>query len=70
MARCGDAHRTRLGRRAASVEARGRVAGGVAEQINRRQYREAEEALAPGTPFSQATSQVVLTLSSAKRLGF
>ncbi len=47
-----------------------RVAGGVAEQINRRQYREAEEALAPGTPFSQATSQVVLTLSSAKRLGF
>lgn len=29
MARCGDAHRTRLGRRAASVEARGRVAGGV-----------------------------------------
>ncbi len=46
------------------------VAGGVAEQINRRQYREAEDALAPGTPFAAATSAVVLTLSSAKRLGF
>ena len=46
------------------------VAGGVAEKINQRQYREAEEALAPGTPFSQATSEVVLALSSAKRLGF
>ena len=46
------------------------VAGGVAEKINQRQYREAEEALAPGTPFSQATSEVVLVLSSAKRLGF
>ena len=46
------------------------VAGGVAEKINQRQYREAEEALAPGTPFSAATSAVVLTLSSAKRLGF
>jgi methyl-accepting chemotaxis protein len=46
------------------------VAGGVAEKINHRQYREAEEALAPGTPFSAATSAVVLTLSSAKRLGF
>ena len=46
------------------------VAGGVAEKINLRQYREAEEALAPGTPFSAATSAVVLTLSSAKRLGF
>ncbi len=46
------------------------VAGGVAEKINHRQYREAEDALAPGTPFSQATSDVVLTLSTAKRLGF
>ena len=46
------------------------VAGGVAEQINQRRYREAEDALAPGTPFSAATSAVVLTLSSAKRLGF
>ena len=47
-----------------------RVAGGVAEKINRRQYREAEDDLAPGTPFAQATSDVVLTLSTAKRLGF
>jgi methyl-accepting chemotaxis protein len=46
------------------------VAGGVAEKINQRQYREAEAALAPGTPFSHATSEVVLTLSTAKRLGF
>ena len=46
------------------------VAGGVAEKINLRHYREAEDALAPGTPFSQATSEVVLALSSAKRLGF
>jgi len=46
------------------------VAGGVAEKINHRQYREAEDALAPGTAFSQATSDVVLTLSTAKRLGF
>jgi methyl-accepting chemotaxis protein len=46
------------------------IAGGVAEKINQRQYREAEDALAPGTPFSAATSEVVLVLSSAKRLGF
>jgi hypothetical protein len=66
----------RLGARAGFVELIERhkrfhrVAGGVAEMINHRQYRQAEEALAPGTPFSQATSEVVLTLSSAKRLGF
>ncbi|MBT9550987.1 MAG: CZB domain-containing protein [Hydrogenophaga sp.] len=47
-----------------------RVAGGVAEMVNQRHYRQAEDALAPGTPFSQATSEVVLALSSAKRLGF
>jgi methyl-accepting chemotaxis protein len=46
------------------------VAGGVAELINQRHYRQAEDALAPGTPFSAATSEVVLALSSAKRLGF
>ena len=66
----------RLGARAGFVDLIGRhkrfhsVAGGVAEMINHRRYRQAEEALAPGTPFSQATSEVVLTLSSAKRLGF
>jgi methyl-accepting chemotaxis protein len=47
-----------------------RVAGSVGEQINQRRYREAEEALAPGTPFADATSAVVLVLSSAKRMGF
>ena len=46
------------------------VAGSVAELVNRRDYRQAEEALAPGTAFSSATSDVVLVLSSAKRLGF
>jgi len=47
-----------------------RIAGGVTEQVNQRRYRHAEEALAPGTPSSLATSEVVLTLSSAKRLGY
>ncbi len=46
------------------------VAGGVADQINQRHYREAEDALAPGTTFASATSEVVLALSTAKRLGF
>ena len=46
------------------------VAGQVGELINRRSYREAEDALAPGTRFSTATSEVVMVLSSAKRLGF
>ena len=46
------------------------VAGQVGELINRRSYREAEDALAPGTRFSIATSEVVMVLSSAKRLGF
>ena len=46
------------------------VAGSVGEQINQRRYREAEDALAPGTPFAEATSAVVLVLSSAKRMGF
>ena len=47
-----------------------RVAGSVAAMVNQRHFRQAEDALAPGTPFSQATSEVVLALSSAKRLGF
>ena len=46
------------------------VAGAVGEQINQRRYREAEDELAPGTPFAEATSAVVLVLSSAKRMGF
>ena len=46
------------------------VAGQVGELVNRRAYREATDALAPGTPFSNATTDVVMVLSSAKRLGF
>ncbi len=46
------------------------VAGEVGELVNRHQYRQAEDALAPGTRFSEATSQVVLALSTAKRMGF
>ncbi len=46
------------------------VAGQVGELINSRQYIQAEDALASGTPFSKATSEVVLVLSTAKRLGF
>ena len=47
-----------------------RVAGDVAKLVNQRSYRAAEEALAPNTPFAGATSEVVLVLSTAKRLGF
>ena len=46
------------------------VAGSVGELINQRRYREAEDALASGTPFAAATSGVVMVLSTAKRLGF
>ncbi|MEZ5703208.1 MAG: methyl-accepting chemotaxis protein [Burkholderiaceae bacterium] len=46
------------------------VAGDVGTLVNQRSYRAAEEALAPNTPFSSATSKVVLVLSTAKRLGF
>ncbi len=46
------------------------VAGQVGELINAGQYLKAEDALAPGTAFSKATSEVVLVLSTAKRLGF
>ena len=47
-----------------------RVAGQVGELINQRHMRQAEDALAPGTPFSKATSEVAKVLSTAKRLGF
>lgn len=47
-----------------------RVAGSVAETINAQHFREAEDALAPGTPFSNATRNVVRVLSTIKRLGF
>jgi methyl-accepting chemotaxis protein len=46
------------------------VAGRVGETINQRRYEEAEEELAPGTGFALASSEVVLELASAKRLGF
>ncbi|MDM7463455.1 MAG: methyl-accepting chemotaxis protein [Tepidimonas taiwanensis] len=46
------------------------VAADVGEQINQRRYREAEDAIAPGTAFSQATRAVVQVLSAAKRIGF
>ncbi|MDE2430526.1 MAG: CZB domain-containing protein, partial [Burkholderiales bacterium] len=47
-----------------------RIAGQVGELINQGQYENAENALSHGTPFSTATSDVVLVLSEAKRLGF
>ncbi len=47
-----------------------RVAGQVGELINKGQYDKAEDALASGTAFSTATSEVVLILSGVKRLGF
>jgi methyl-accepting chemotaxis protein len=46
------------------------VAGGVGQLINARRLEEAEDALAPGTAFSQATLDVVQELSAIKRLGF
>ena len=46
------------------------VAGQVGQLINEGHYEEAADALAPNTPFTQATSEVVLVLSAAKRLGF
>jgi methyl-accepting chemotaxis protein len=47
-----------------------KVAGQVGELINQNRYEQAEDALAPGTAFSLATSEVVHVLSAAKRLGF
>jgi methyl-accepting chemotaxis protein len=46
------------------------VAGEVALLINAGRSHEAEDALAPDTPFTSATSDVVMVLSAAKRLGF
>ncbi|OIN94061.1 MAG: hypothetical protein AUJ20_01785 [Comamonadaceae bacterium CG1_02_60_18] len=46
------------------------VAGQVGQLINEGRYHQAEDALAPGTPFSEATSAVVQVLSAAKRMGF
>ncbi|MBR7745589.1 methyl-accepting chemotaxis protein [Undibacterium baiyunense] len=47
-----------------------RIAGQVGELINDNQLEKAEDALAHGTAFSTATSEVVLILSGVKRLGF
>jgi hypothetical protein len=46
------------------------VAGGVAEMINAQRFIDAENALAPGTSFSDATRSVVQVLSTVKRMGF
>jgi methyl-accepting chemotaxis protein len=46
------------------------VAGQVGELINQGRFVQAEDALAPGTPFTRATSDVVHVLSAVKRLGF
>jgi len=46
------------------------VAGQVGQLINDSRYGQAEDALAPNTPFAVATNDVVMVLSAAKRLGF
>ncbi len=46
------------------------VAGQVGQLINDGRYTQAEDALAPNTPFTAATNDVVMVLSAAKRLGF
>jgi len=46
------------------------VAGRLGQLINERRYEQAEDALAPNTEFSNATSEVISVLSAAKRLGF
>jgi len=46
------------------------VAGQVGQLINDGRYVQAEDALAPNTPFTAATNDVVMVLSAAKRLGF
>jgi methyl-accepting chemotaxis protein len=46
------------------------VAGEVGQLINAGRNEAAEDALAPDTPFTTATSEVVMVLSAAKRLGF
>jgi methyl-accepting chemotaxis protein len=47
-----------------------KVAGEVAQLINAGRNTEAEDALAPNTEFTSATSDLVMVLSAAKRLGF
>ena len=47
-----------------------RDAAAVGKLINERRFEAAEDALAPGTPFSNATAEVVAALSNAKRQGF
>ncbi|WP_170211616.1 methyl-accepting chemotaxis protein [Rhodoferax bucti] len=47
-----------------------RIAGQVGTLINEKRLADAEDALAPGTPFSSATAAVVQVLSGVKRLGF
>ena len=47
-----------------------KVAAQVGELINLEKYEKAEDALAPQMPFYEATRDVVLVLSTAKRLGF
>jgi methyl-accepting chemotaxis protein len=47
-----------------------RVAGQVGELVNQKRYLEAETSMAPGTPFANATREVVQVLSAAKRMGF
>ncbi len=46
------------------------VAGQVGQLINDGHLEQAVDALAPNTPFSNATTDVVMVLSAAKRLGF
>jgi methyl-accepting chemotaxis protein len=46
------------------------VAGRVGTLINEGHFEQAIDALAPNTDFSHATSDVVMVLSAAKRLGF
>lgn len=46
------------------------VAGQVGQLINDARYTQAEDALAPNSPFAGATKDVVMVLSAAKRMGF
>jgi methyl-accepting chemotaxis protein len=46
------------------------LAGQVGQLINDGRYAQAEDALAPNSPFTAATNDVVMVLSAAKRLGF
>lgn len=46
------------------------VAGQIGQLINDGRYTQAEDALAPNSAFTTATSDVVMVLSAAKRMGF